>query len=81
LTSEQRQAAPVDEVRDGLDHAELDVVVDATHETEVQDGQPAVRRADQVARVRVGLQVRHTRTILQNRLAGGIRLPGWGTVA
>jgi hypothetical protein len=46
----------VDEVRHGLDHAKLDVVVDAAHQPKVQDAQPAVRRADEVARVRVRLQ-------------------------
>lgn len=47
----------MDEVGDGLDHAELDVVVDAAHQPKIQDGQPPVRRADQIARVRVRLQV------------------------
>jgi hypothetical protein len=45
----------VDEVRHGLDHAKLDVVVDAAHQPEVQDAQASVGRADQVAGVRVGL--------------------------
>lgn len=43
----------VDQVRDGLDHAVLDVVIHSGHQAKVQDGQPAVGRADQVAGMRV----------------------------
>lgn len=51
----RQRNAPVDEVRHGLDHAELNIVVNAAHQPKVQDAQPAVGRANQVARVRVRL--------------------------
>ena len=47
---------PVDEVRDRLDHSELDVVVDVGHQPEIQDGQSSVRGADEVPRVRIGVE-------------------------
>lgn len=46
----------VNEVRDGLNHAVLDVVPNAGHEPEVEDGQPTIWCAHQVARVGVGLR-------------------------
>ena len=43
----------VDEMTDGLDHAILDVLVHAGHETKVQDCQLAIRRPLQVAGMRM----------------------------
>ena len=44
-----RVVVAVDEVRDRLDHAVLDAVVDARHEAVVEDREAAVGRADEVA--------------------------------
>lgn len=53
----RRQAGMSRESRDlHLDHAKLDVVIDAAHQAEVKDGQPTIRGANQISWVRVSLQ-------------------------